>query len=255
MLNFQCPNCSKQFRVNDEHAGKKVACACGQKVQIPSANGATAASTMSTQTRKMESSSPAKSDVGKITIRCNCGVALAVPASAIGKSAKCKCGAIVPIVAPSAAVVTATPVVSPYAAPQTPAAAGSGDIFGNLSNDDFGSTPAWNDFNIPAAPAASGYYSQPAAYAASASKAASPQRSSAVNPYIANAQHELRRARDSEKVSWNPVNASTFAGIGMILGALVWFFGGLAMGIIFFYPPVLLVLGMISLGRGLTASD
>lgn len=42
-----------------------------------------------------------------------------------------------------------------------------------------------------------------------------------------------------------------FAGIGMIVGAIIWFVVGLAAGRIFFYPPVLFVLGIISLVKGI----
>ena len=41
----------------------------------------------------------------------------------------------------------------------------------------------------------------------------------------------------------------------MMVGAAVWFFVGLAAGIIFFYPPVLFVLGIISFFKGLFSSD
>ncbi len=37
----------------------------------------------------------------------------------------------------------------------------------------------------------------------------------------------------------------------MMVGAAVWFFVGLAAGIIFFYPPVLFVLGFIALIKGI----
>ncbi len=45
--------------------------------------------------------------------------------------------------------------------------------------------------------------------------------------------------------------ASIGGGILMILGAIVWFVVGLMNNYIFFYPPVLLVLGMITLVKGL----
>ena len=37
----------------------------------------------------------------------------------------------------------------------------------------------------------------------------------------------------------------------MILGAVVWFGVGLAGGVIFFYPPVLFVLGLVAVVKGL----
>lgn|GEM_PF-843451 len=51
------------------------------------------------------------------------------------------------------------------------------------------------------------------------------------------------------------VNGSVITGILMIIGSIVWFFGGLAVGIIFFYPPIMLVLGIIALGKGLMGRD
>jgi hypothetical protein len=36
-----------------------------------------------------------------------------------------------------------------------------------------------------------------------------------------------------------------------MLVAVVWFFGGLAAGYIFFYPPVMFVLGLIAVIKGL----
>ena len=44
-------------------------------------------------------------------------------------------------------------------------------------------------------------------------------------------------------------------GILMMVGAFVWFFGGLAVGIIFYYPPVLFVLGLISFCKGMFGSS
>jgi hypothetical protein len=40
-------------------------------------------------------------------------------------------------------------------------------------------------------------------------------------------------------------------GLAMMAIALVWFFGGLAAGVIFFYPPILFVIGLVGLLRGL----
>ena len=41
----------------------------------------------------------------------------------------------------------------------------------------------------------------------------------------------------------------------MMVGAIVWFVGGLFVGIIFFYPPVLLILGMIVVFKGIMGKD
>jgi hypothetical protein len=45
-------------------------------------------------------------------------------------------------------------------------------------------------------------------------------------------------------------DGSVVVGILMMVGAAVWFFGGLAFGYIFYYPPVLFVLGLISTIKG-----
>lgn len=50
---------------------------------------------------------------------------------------------------------------------------------------------------------------------------------------------------DKSKAIW--------AGIGMMVGAVVWFVVGWAMGYIFFYPPILFVIGLVSLGKGIMA--
>ena len=48
---------------------------------------------------------------------------------------------------------------------------------------------------------------------------------------------------------------SIITGILMMVGAAVWFFVGLAAGIIFFYPPILFILGFIALIKGVLRSD
>jgi hypothetical protein len=48
------------------------------------------------------------------------------------------------------------------------------------------------------------------------------------------------------------LNAGSVGGLLMMLIAVVWFVGGLAAGIIFIYPPILFVLGVIALVKGLS---
>ncbi len=45
------------------------------------------------------------------------------------------------------------------------------------------------------------------------------------------------------------MNRNVMIGIMMIVGALIWFFAGLVAGTIFFYPPILLVLGIVRIAR------
>ena len=50
-------------------------------------------------------------------------------------------------------------------------------------------------------------------------------------------------------------NGAMLRGVLMMVGAVVWFVAGLSFGIIFFYPPILLVLGMLEFGRGVAFGD
>ena len=46
-------------------------------------------------------------------------------------------------------------------------------------------------------------------------------------------------------------NAGVLAGIAMMAIAATWFFLGLSANRIFFYPPVLFVIGLVAVGKGL----
>ncbi|MEL6894798.1 MAG: hypothetical protein AAFP90_01705 [Planctomycetota bacterium] len=49
----------------------------------------------------------------------------------------------------------------------------------------------------------------------------------------------------------SPLNGQTGLGLLMMIGSVVWFFGGLMAGIIFFYPPILFIIGIVTLVKGL----
>ena len=62
--------------------------------------------------------------------------------------------------------------------------------------------------------------------------------------------------RDGEaKSSSTATKPTVLVGIAMMAGAVVWFVAGLALDRIFFYPPILLVLGFISLVKGLRGEE
>jgi phage FluMu protein Com len=48
-------------------------------------------------------------------------------------------------------------------------------------------------------------------------------------------------------VKWGTV----IFGVGLMIVSAVWFVGGLAAGVIFFYPPILLIIGLVTLIKGL----
>ena len=47
------------------------------------------------------------------------------------------------------------------------------------------------------------------------------------------------------------MNPSILGGLAAMIGAVVWFVVGWFMGYIFFYPPILFILGLIGFVRGL----
>ena len=54
--------------------------------------------------------------------------------------------------------------------------------------------------------------------------------------------------------SGGPTNAGALAGMAMMAGAVVWFFGaGLLFDVWFFYPPILFVIGLITFFKGLAS--
>src|SRR5262249_26751381 len=65
-----------------------------------------------------------------------------------------------------------------------------------------------------------------------------------------------RRQRDgASREGWfGNINAGLVGGLAMILIAVVWFVVGLVVGYIFFYPPILLVVGIIAMIKGLVGN-
>jgi hypothetical protein len=61
-----------------------------------------------------------------------------------------------------------------------------------------------------------------------------------------------RRRVAFEKGWFGSANAGVVGGLLMIAIAVIWFVAGLAVGYIIFYPPVLLVVGIIALVKGLS---
>lgn len=50
-------------------------------------------------------------------------------------------------------------------------------------------------------------------------------------------------------------NGGILGGVLMMIIAIVWFVGGLFAGYIFYYPPILLIVGMVAVGKGLFSND
>lgn len=59
----------------------------------------------------------------------------------------------------------------------------------------------------------------------------------------------VRKKKRKPKPRQRSVGFKVFLGVAMIIGAVVWFVLGLQANRIFFYPPVLLVLGIIAIAK------
>lgn len=66
-----------------------------------------------------------------------------------------------------------------------------------------------------------------------------------------NKSYELTEDRDSVRVEPRIMRLGSGGGFILIVFALVWFFTGLSKGIIYYYPPILLVIGIIAFVAGL----
>jgi len=67
---------------------------------------------------------------------------------------------------------------------------------------------------------------------------------------------EDRPIRKKKKKATSNANiGSIFGGLAMMLIAVLWFFGGLWAGYIFFYPPILFVVGIIALVKGMVGGE
>jgi hypothetical protein len=69
-------------------------------------------------------------------------------------------------------------------------------------------------------------------------------------------RRKRKRRSSSSESSWGGPNWGV-VGIGalMMIGSVVWFVLGLMADIIFFYPPILFILGIIALARGLVGQE
>ncbi|MFL5328902.1 MAG: hypothetical protein ACJ8C4_08290 [Gemmataceae bacterium] len=167
-----------------------------------------------------------------INVTCDCGRSLRVKDECAGHKVRCpECKNPVPV----------------------PAFADQGDDDAvNLLLDDSTPTPALpRQFEIP----------RPAARVSPLPlnrPASSPQPSKPMN--LAQLTRPVppkpprRKQRERTKTSF-AVNPSIVSGILMMLGAVVWFVAGLAAGYIFFYPPILFVLGIGAIIKGFRGED
>ena len=185
----------------------------------------------------MSSASPEK-----ITIAGpQCSAPLAVPVSAMGKQARCpQCQRVFPLAAPAAPAPTSNGI---------PAAG-----LGSLSPPPLRSTSAPANQFAPAPPNQPAPFSSPAAGNNPFADASQGDYQLQPNPY----QPPASAASLPASTHYPPPppaqqgsSGSMLSGIGMMVGAVVWFVVGWACGRIFFYPPILFIIGLVTFFRGM----
>lgn len=198
----------------------------------------------------------------RISIQCSeCTGKLSVPSTAAGKKVRCpKCQSVISIPAASVQDTPAKP--SPRKATSAPSSRSAASErpqstpasrpkkarraeqqdngFDEYSDDSFGSDN-WDSYDS--------YNDAPAAMPPRKKAKAASSRESAPRGHAYEAPPS--ETRSGSGVNW----AAMGTGILMMVGAAVWFVLGLMGGRIFFYPPVLFVLGIISFFKGLFGSE
>ena len=220
-MRVQCPNCSKVFPVTAKVAGRKAKCGCGTVLQMP----------------QLDQAAPAAAGQN-IEMSCgSCSRRLSVPANAVGKMVKCPCGEQTSVPGPGAAQPA-----NPFAAQ----AGGGNDPF---ADDSYGSSGGANyDYGNDPFDSAGSEGSQ---------TASAPAYLTAPKPRPKVKKKKKKTSGSgsgsSSSSSGGPDFNQVFGGLAMMAGAVVWFVGGLFFGILFFYPPILLIIGFVAMIKGFVA--
>ncbi|MBC7854391.1 MAG: hypothetical protein IAF94_13240 [Pirellulaceae bacterium] len=228
--------CGKRFTAPPQLAGKSVNCpTCGSPIVI-AAPAARPAPISPTSPRV----SPAESADGGIVVACRCGQRFRAPGQLAGQQVPCPVCQQPILVPPGAAVIDPTDPFGPLPASPTP----SSDLWNALPQQQTWPPPQpqgglqqpWS----PPQPYASPAWAPP-------SQEVRPNVALA-HQYLANAhRQEVEKSQDMDV--WG--NGQIYSGILTITIAVIWFFGGLLVGIIFFFPPIMFIGGMIALINGI----
>jgi len=187
---------------------------------------------------------PAAESFMPIQVTCDCGRSFRVKDELAGRKLRCT---------GCQSVLSVPPAAAPQAAPPQPAT--PRDVDEEALNILLTETPGAvvsrraesSRSEAPSRPAG-----DPASITASRPKPPVPR------PVLPTPSKSRPAPKDSEP-KWSmpsiSVNPSIITGALMMLGAAVWFFAGLAAGFIYFYPPVLFVLGIGAVIRGFKGED
>jgi hypothetical protein len=172
----------------------------------------------------------------KIQIGCpSCGKKLTVPRSTAGKQGRCPaCKHVFLIEAPAADVPLAAELVPMDDGALAPL---SGDPFGAANSSDYTLQPAQPSAFYPNYATSSG-----------GSPGTLPAQQTIPNPYAPS----VTPAPASDSGGGWGMNAGIGGGLLLMLLAVVWFFGALFLADrIFFYPPIMFIIGLIAFFKGL----
>lgn len=263
MQRVQCPNCRLAINVTEKIAGRKVKCKCETVIRMPGLKRPPLEQVMVEVIPDPEPSS--------IMFQCpSCQQTLQVSAASAGKVSRCKCKTKIRV--PAATPVELLPVARPAAsAPNSlhelieAELVDSAGSFGNyelvVEDDPFASADplaysdpltSQNSYRQPAPSQSSprpAYLNQPNSNS-SHSSGGQGKMSRAERIRIGKQrQHTQRSGFDSSALG------AIFGGLLMMAGAVVWFVLGLMNNYIYFYPPILFVIGLVSLIKGCIGSS
>lgn len=253
----QCQKCSTQIKVTERLFGRKVKCKCGVVMRMPQNPAGASSPAMSKAPSLAPSPSMAPSAVAPppvdIQFQCpKCHQRLSVPTSAAGQVTQCPCSAKIRV--PDA------PSNDPFALPNDLPPSGleplddleevglepidddplaGGDLPGlaPLDNPGFASANA----NPYGSPTSTPSYLQSSKPASGGGKR--------------KVKRKVKKRDNSGGTSGVSVGGQVLSGLGtMAFGALL-LFGGLAVGRIFFLAPILIIIGFVTMIRGLINPD
>ena len=201
-----------------------------------------------------------------IKVACQCGKRFVAPPQLAGKSAKCpSCGSIIAIAAPAAPLTPRAPQANPAPAGPEPLTATDpfADSLGALPEPASGND-LWSD--LPQQPAwpppqqqpqwnpqqawPQQQYSQPQYQQPYRQPTLEASKSALASQYMANAyQQEAQKSTDTD--TWG--TGQIFSGILTMAIAVIWFVTGLFFDIIFFFPPIMFIGGLVAVINGIAA--
>jgi DNA-directed RNA polymerase subunit RPC12/RpoP len=223
--------CGKRFTAPPQLAGKSASCpSCGSKIVIAAAPAQPVTSPATARPAPPRANVPSNAGDGLVA-SCRCGQQFKAPSQLAGQQVPCP--------------VCQQPILIPA----------SDDPFATLPAAPLADNNLWNDLPQQQAwPPPQPQWAQQTGQAPSpAWSQPQPQEVSPnaalAHQYMANA-HRQEVEKGQEMDVWG--NGQIYSGILTMTIAVLWFFGGLLVGIIFFFPPIMFIGGMIALINGIS---